>query len=157
MAKLHRHFSLSFGMDEIKYWYGLNHSKGKWNLNTRLSSLSIVEGLTSSHKGVYNDINEITGAVEPDPTNNPILKQFGCPGVFMFLLFYLTWWFLLSYTWLALCFSLLVEGEAEVDFAKPSVVFVKVDQINTISHHTRLGNPRPLNHPRSMHNILIYQ
>lgn len=87
VAELNRCFGLSLGCDEIKFCFSLNRNEVKWNLKARMNSSSFVEDFASFHKGMYIEIIEITGAMEPDPINNPVPKQFSYPGVFIFLYF----------------------------------------------------------------------
>lgn len=88
-SKLNRRFVLHLVLNEIKYCYSLGIFEDKWNLRVRPHSPSLVEGLTFSHKGYYNDVIIITGVL--DPTNKPMPKQFGTPGVWnkQQILFYL--------------------------------------------------------------------
>ena len=81
-AELNKRFHLNLGLRELKYCYYLAiHEDGKWNLRARPRSPSLIEGLSTSHKGYYKDVITITDVVEPDPVNNPVPKQFGTPGV----------------------------------------------------------------------------
>ena len=64
VAELNRRFGLSLGINEIKYCNGLSKVEWKWNLRARTNSLSLIEGLASSYKGMYKDIIVITGNVE---------------------------------------------------------------------------------------------
>lgn len=63
VAKLNRRFNMSLGLYEIMYFYFLNCSRGKWNLKARVNSPSLIEGLPSSHKSMYDDIILINGSV----------------------------------------------------------------------------------------------
>lgn len=67
VAELNRWFNLSLGLDEIKYFYGFNQFEGKWNLKARMKSPYLVEGLSISHKGMYDDIIVIHRNVELKP------------------------------------------------------------------------------------------
>lgn len=79
-TEINRHFNLNLGINEIKYCYSIGLTDEKWNLKARPHSPSIVEGLSSSYKGYYNDIVGIMGDVEPDPKNKLVPKQFDYPG-----------------------------------------------------------------------------
>lgn len=87
VIKQNRHFDLSVGLDEIKFCYSLKRSEGKQILKAKVNSPSLVEALASSHKGIYKDIIEIIGVMELDTINNPVPKQFGFLGGFIFLYF----------------------------------------------------------------------
>lgn len=80
-AELNRGFGLSSKLNEIKYCYSLGIFEDKWNLRARPHFPSFIKGLGYSHKGYYNDVIVITGVVEPDLVNKPVLKQFGTLGV----------------------------------------------------------------------------
>ena len=66
VAQLNRHFNLSLGMYEIKYCYNLTQSEGKWKLKARVNSPYLVEGLSTSYKGMYDNIAVINSVVELD-------------------------------------------------------------------------------------------
>ena len=51
-AELNRRFHLNLGLRELKYCYCLaSHEDGKWNVQARPHSPSLIEGLFTSHKG----------------------------------------------------------------------------------------------------------
>ena len=81
MAKLNRRFDSSHRLYEIKHCYGLIQFEGKWNLKARVNSTSLVESLSTSHKGMYEDFVVITSVMELDPQNEPVPGQFNMPGL----------------------------------------------------------------------------
>lgn len=67
IAELNKCLNLTLGIKKIKYYYSIGRMEDKWNLKARPSSPSLIEGLASSHKGMYSDIIVIIGNVELDP------------------------------------------------------------------------------------------
>lgn len=80
---------------------------------------------------MYDDIIEITGAVEPDPQNNPFPKQFGMTGLyfafaFAFVLFHS--FFSPFFFSNSCCVFISAKGGAQKGFAKPPLNLINVDK-----------------------------
>ena len=89
-VKLNKRFNLHLGLRKLKYCYCLTiHEDDKWNLRAMPHSPSLIDGLSTFHKGYYKDVITITGVVEPDPVNNPVPKQFGSPDVLSIIFYFL--------------------------------------------------------------------
>ena len=98
---------------------------------------------------MYKDIIVITSVVEPNPS---ALLVWSYSIIFLNLIIYCP-----QLTNNKSYVFFFTEGVAQRGFAKPSLDFIKVNQINAITHHCGHGNLDPLNHPRSAHNLLCYR
>lgn len=63
VVELNMRFNLSLGIEEIKYCYSISQVEKNWNLRAKPNFPSFIEGLASSHKGMYKDIIVIIGVV----------------------------------------------------------------------------------------------
>lgn len=81
VSELNSWFNLRLGLNEIKYYHILSEVEDKWNLRAKPTSPSIIKGLASSHKRMYNDVVVITRNIEPDLMNRRVPRQFGSPGL----------------------------------------------------------------------------
>lgn len=70
---------MQFGLDEIKYCYGLFEHEGCYNLRARINSPDLVKGLSTPAKGLDKDLVIITSHVEPNAIEL-VPKVAGAPG-----------------------------------------------------------------------------